>query len=167
MFNFHSITMWLAEGWLGGIGKFPSHPSAKKIWIPHSRLRRSWEIHFLCLGIWREFSNTSSPSLHHSYISSILNPFWSGKSPGKGLFFGIFFDHFYLKGTVGSLWNFCHRHHNWIALFPQQNEKSRVFEQFPLLDMVYQWDCGFPELDRRPLLGVSSRQLTHFPKSFP
>ena len=49
--------------------KIPSSSlGEKKIWIPHSRLRRSWEIHFFRLGIRREFSNTSSPSLRHSYI---------------------------------------------------------------------------------------------------
>ena len=69
---FRSITMLLAWWWLGGIGEFPPHPSVKKIWIPHSRLRRSWGIHIFHLGIRREFANTSSPSSSHYLIVTFV-----------------------------------------------------------------------------------------------
>ena len=50
--------------------KIPSSPlGEKKNWIPHSRLRRSWEILFFCLGIWREFSNASLPYSRHYIIA--------------------------------------------------------------------------------------------------
>ena len=45
----------------------PSSSLGKK--IPHSRLRRSWGIHFFHLGIRREFANTSSPSSSHYLIT--------------------------------------------------------------------------------------------------
>ena len=77
LFIFQSNTMLIAWIWLEGIGKFPPHPSAKKIWIPHSRLRRSWEIHFFCLGIWREFSNTFSPYPSHCISTLLLRVFWA------------------------------------------------------------------------------------------
>ena len=104
--------MLIAWIWLEGIGKFPPHPSAKKIWIPHSRLRRSWEIHFFCLGIRREFSNTSSPSLRHSYSPKCLDP---GNDYSKSFsrvcgesFSGVHGDHEPRKWIY-----FCHFRGSW------------------------------------------------------
>ena len=69
VFIFHSITMLMAWGWLGGIGEFPPHPSRLRQYLLVPRLRLgTTEALPQPLRIRREFSNTSSPSSRHCII---------------------------------------------------------------------------------------------------
>ena len=70
---FLHITMSMASAWLGGIGKYPPHPSRLRQYLLLRRLRlRRSEVLPQPLRILRVFSNTSSPCWCHYYNVSGL-----------------------------------------------------------------------------------------------